>query len=255
MKVSSTENDLKPDSLVGSLFQIDLKQDKKPSPKVDLDEYLKKSGASLVTPSFKTEILPNDDQFNNIFYIGDLSLLNNEKKIVSIVGTRNASEKGKENARRIARLLVKHGFFVMSGLAAGIDTAAHTETLKVKGKTIAVLGTPIHKIYPKENKELASEIEQKGLLVSVSMPNETGRWIFPRRNKLMANLSFSTIVIEASDSSGVVHQAKEVQSLGKKLIILNKLKEDGIKWVDSFVKHGAILVKSEKDILEGLFDT
>lgn len=213
-----------------------------------LEKYIEDYSLDVLSQTKRKELLGDvDDQFKQIFFKGNERLL--DRKIISVVGTRKASPKGLANAEKVTRKLVDMGFVVMSGLALGIDSIAHKTTLKCKGDTIAVLGTPIHKIYPKENLDLAKEIEEKGLLISPSLPSEThGKWIFPRRNRLMAKLSLATIIIEASESSGVLHQAAESQRLGKKLLILNSLKEDGISWVDSFVRNGAILVKGVKDL-------
>lgn len=218
----------------------------------NIDEYLEKYSLNLIEDNYKSSLLGDfNGQYQNIFYKGDLSLL--KKPIVSVVGTRNATAKGIENAIKITKKLVEMNFVIMSGLALGIDTIAHKTALQYKGDTIAVLGTPIHKIYPKENIELAHQIEKNGLIISPSLPTEShGKWIFPRRNRLMATLSIATIIIEASETSGVLHQAAETQRQKKKLLILNSLKEDGITWVESFVNNGAILIKNFKDLYSAL---
>ncbi|MDR2337824.1 MAG: DNA-protecting protein DprA [Deltaproteobacteria bacterium] len=187
-------------------------------------------------------------EYPYLFYKGDVDLLS--KSIVSVVGTRNPSMKGIEKTTRVAATLVSEGYIVMSGLAKGIDTVAHETTLRQNGKTIAVLGTPLTKIYPAKNKKLADNISKTGLLLSPSLPDETfGKHLFPRRNKLMARLSIATIIIEAGETSGVIHQAAECQRQGKIIIFLKSL-VDKVTWANSFIKNGAHVIDTPKDLKE-----
>jgi DNA processing protein len=216
----------------------------------ELSRYLSDTGSSVIQntdPNYQS-VFDTNKEFQFLFFKGDISLL--KLPCVSIVGTRKPTAKGIEQTKRISEILIDLGFVVVSGLAEGIDTAAHKATLAAKGKTIAVMGTPIHKIYPAKNKELAANIFSNGLVISPALPfEEVGRYLFPRRNKLMANLSIATIIIEAGPTSGVVHQAAECLKQNKKLILLKSLAENkSLDWVPKFLKSGAQIVETPSDL-------
>lgn len=217
-------------------------------PESDLSGYLAKSGANLVPRDFLPAL---GDQFQTLFYKGSLDLL--QRPCVSVVGTRNPTAEGVARAKRVASILTDLGFVVISGLAKGIDAVAHKTTLERNGFTAAVLGTPIHRIYPAENRGLAAEIEARGLLLSPALPHEeSGRYLFPRRNRLMALLSQATVIIEAGETSGVVHQAAECLKQGRKLLLLKSLVDNtSLTWPAGFIKSGAHVVESPED-LKGL---
>ncbi|WP_244241542.1 DNA-processing protein DprA [Leptospira perdikensis] len=217
----------------------------------EFDSYLKEHKLSLLDPNligdlFKIE--KNAKSFLTVFAKGDLSLM--KMPLISVVGTRTPTEEGKKMAAAITRILVRKGYCIVSGLATGIDTIAHTTALEMGGKTIAVLGTPIHKIYPKENIELAKEIIVKGLLLSPSLPTELkGRHLFPRRNRLMAAMTIGTVVVEAGETSGVIHQAKEAVIHHRKLFFSSMLANQNFQWVQSFLNSGdAIKLTRTTDI-------
>lgn len=210
----------------------------------EYSDYLIRTGAKVSRYIFDS-VLNNSKSTGGIplFYKGDIELIS--RPAVSIVGTRNPSKKGVDTAKAIAGAIVNLGIVVVSGLAKGIDTVAHQETLNSNGKTIAVLGTPIHKIYPAENKILAEDISEKGLLLSMNMPHEEkGQYLFPRRNRLMALMTNATIVVEAGETSGVIHQAAECMRLKKRLIFSKSLVEQNYDWVEKFIKSGAIVAES-----------
>lgn len=159
------------------------------------------------------------------YYRGNLDLLTN--KSVSIVGARAATKFGLKRAQQLAKGLVEEGFTIVSGLAAGIDTAAMTETISSGGNVIGVIGTPIDQYYPKENRNLQDSISRDFLLISqvpffrYSKENfQLHRQHFPRRNVTMASISAATIIVEASDTSGSLTQARACISQNKKLFIL-----------------------------------
>ena len=216
--------------------------------------YIKETGSTILTAdqiqSLHKSKYKND--YPLLFCKGDISYVSdNALKAVAVVGTRSPSEEGTKRTRKIVRDLVNAGYIVMSGLAKGIDTEVHRTTLEIGGKTIAILGTPIGKIYPAQNKALAENIVRDGLLTSATRPGEHGKYIFPKRNRLMALLSVATIVVEAGETSGVIHQASECVRLGKKLIFLKSLCEKNYEWVHSFLhpKKGSpahILESSEQ---------
>jgi DNA processing protein len=183
-----------------------------------------------------------------LYYAGDLGLTS--RRCVSIVGARNASEDGLARARRLARELVAGGAVVVSGLARGIDTAAHYSAIENGGRTIAVIGTPLSRASPVENGFLQEVIWRDHLLVS---PFPEGRPVlpknFPERNRAMAALSDATVIVEASDTSGSLHQAAECQHLGRWLFILRTVAENpAVTWPKRFlnVKNTAILDRTEQ---------
>jgi DNA processing protein len=125
----------------------------------------------------------------------------------AIIGSREASQEGLKAARDIARTLVGNGVVVVSGLARGIDTSAHKAAIEEGGQTIAVLGTPLDQVYPKENYQLQDVIMRHHLAVSqfpVGHPTQPGNFVI--RNRTMALISDASIIVEAGDSSGSLHQ-------------------------------------------------
>jgi len=194
-----------------------------------------------------------------LFYFkGNLDLL--KTRCMSVVGARKVSKEGLLRAEKLTRALVKEGFTIISGLAKGVDTQAHKTALMEKGNIIGVIGTPIDEFYPKENKELQQEIAKNHLLVSQvpfyrysKEPFSAHRQHFPRRNVTMASLSEGTIIVEASDTSGSLTQARACIQQNKKLFILDScFKNPDIKWPYTYEKKGAIRVKGIKDILQAL---
>jgi DNA processing protein len=189
-----------------------------------------------------------------LYYQGALDLLSS--KSVAVVGARKASKEGLARARRIAKILVENNYTVMSGLAEGIDTAAHKSALEHKGKTIAVIGTSLNTVYPPANVELQKVLSREHLLVSqvpfyqYSLQDYyRNRFFFPERNKTMSALSLATIIVEASETSGTLIQAKAALKQGRKLFILDSCFEKGLKWPSDFLAKGAVRVKEPGDIL------
>lgn len=194
-----------------------------------------------------------------LYYKGNLDLLEAPKRI-SIVGARKASEMGLKRAAKLAKLLTDEGYVIVSGLAEGIDTAAMTKAIENNGKVIGVIGTPITKYYPKKNKPLQDLVAKEHLLIShvpiYRYEHEhfnTKRFYFPQRNVTMAALSQATIIVEASDTSGTLTQARACMEMGRPLFILNSCFENpNIKWPHTYEKRGAIRVRDIEDILKVL---
>lgn len=193
-----------------------------------------------------------------LYYQGDWSLADSPS--VAVVGTRAPSEDGVLNAKRIASSLVRSGYTVVSGLAKGIDRAAHTAAIAAGGKTIAVIGTPLFESYPRENAELQSQIAKEFLLISQvpflryrSQHFKTNRLFFPARNVTMSALTKATIIVEAGETSGTLVQARAALNQGRKLFILEScFRNTGISWPAKYEELGAIRVKSVAEILERL---
>lgn len=153
-----------------------------------------------------------------LFMRGNIGLAS--YRIVSIVGTRNPTDEGKGRAHKLASLLTKYRVVVASGLARGIDACAHRGALDSGGLTVAVIGTPLTKVYPSENAVLQMEIAQKGLLVSQFAPSApVQRWHFPMRNAVMSGLSLATVVVEAGETSGALLQADYALKQGRQVFI------------------------------------
>jgi DNA protecting protein DprA len=172
-----------------------------------------------------------------LFWAGDLNLLS--RPCVSIVGTREATEEGRSRARRLARELIKGGVVIVSGLAKGIDAAAQSSAIESGGRTVAVIGTPLSQASPAENAPLQEQIWREHLLIS---PFPEGRPVFrsnfPQRNRIMAALSDATVIIEASDTSGTLHQAAECQRLGRWLFIAKAVADDpSLTWPKKFLNY------------------
>lgn len=192
------------------------------------------------------------------YYRGNLDLLST--KSLSIVGARKASQAGLSRAARLAKELSEEGYTIVSGLATGVDTAAQTSTIDSRGQTIGVIGTPLDKTYPKENTRLQEKIASEHLLISqvpfYRYANESfmnHKHYFPRRNVTMASISLGTIIVEASDTSGSLTQARACIQQNKKLFILDScFHNKDIKWPAHYETLGAIRVKNTEDILARL---
>jgi DNA processing protein len=155
---------------------------------------------------------------------------------VAVVGTRDASELGLKRARQMARELAKSKVTVLSGLAKGIDTAAHEETLDRGGRTIAVLGTGILRTYPAENRGLAERIAENGALVSQFWPSQPpAQHTFPRRNVVTSGMSQGSVVIEASKTSGAKMQARLALEHGKHAFLVKSLVTDQ-PWAQQYLE-------------------
>ncbi|MBJ7411227.1 MAG: DNA-protecting protein DprA [Phenylobacterium sp.] len=175
---------------------------------------------------------------------------------VAVVGTRKPSDEGRQRTAQLVRRLVADDFTIVSGLAEGVDTAAHEAAIAAGGRTIAVIGTPLGKVYPRDNAELQARIAQDFLLVS-QVPVErydaqnpkVNRFFFPERNKTMSALSEATIIVEAGETSGTLIQAREALKQRRKLFILNSCFErPDLTWPAKFERDGAIRVRDYDDI-------
>jgi len=186
-----------------------------------------------------------------LYHCGDRGLLDRSRTRVSIVGSRRASGRGLRRASQLARDLVRSDIVVVSGLAAGIDTAAHKAALRHRGKTIAVLGTPLDQCSPVSNRDLQNRIGREHLLLSQLAPGEPGgKWAFPARNRLMALISDATVIIEAGETSGTRHQAWEAVRLNTPLLIAQSLLGRGLDWTDKLMEYGARPLTRTQDVLD-----
>lgn len=175
---------------------------------------------------------------------------------VAIVGSRKATELGLARARKLAGRLVQRGVVVVSGLAAGIDTAAHTAAIASGGRTVAVLGTPLDRAYPPQNAGLQREIGEAHLLVSQFSPGSAiQRGNFPLRNRTMALISDATVIVEAAEKSGAISQGWEALRLGRALYITQAVARDGaLSWPGALLEYGARILSDQtlEDFLDML---
>lgn len=190
-----------------------------------------------------------------LYYRGWWDLIDAPKRI-AIVGSRKVSEDGIRRTKRLVKLLVRDGFTIVSGLAKGVDTAAHITAIENGGNTIAVIGTPITEYYPPENKELQDLIAEKYLLISqvpiwryAKQDYRSNRLFFPERNVTMSAVAQATVIVEASDTSGTLAQARAALQQGRKLFILdNCFRDSKLTWPARFQEKGAIRVVDIEDI-------
>ena len=184
-------------------------------------------------------------------------------KTVAVVGTRNPSNDGEKRTRKLVSRLVDDHWTVVSGLAMGIDTIAHETAIERGGETIAVIGTPIGRVYPKSNHTLQKLISQEYLLIS-QVPVErydmqrnpvSNRFFFPERNKTMSALTEATIIVEAGEKSGTLVQAREGLRQGRQVFILNNCFENpNLSWPTRFEKMGAVRVRDYDEIRQQLVE-
>ena len=175
-----------------------------------------------------------------------------DEHMLGIVGSRKATHYGLNIADRMAYQLVQTGFTIVSGLARGIDTAAHQGALKGKGRTIAVLGAAIDQLYPPENAELADAIAQSGAVISeYPLGRQADRMTFPYRNRIISGLSMGILVVEAGFKSGSLHTADSALEQGRSVFAIpGRIDHPSAKGTNSLIKNGAKLVDNVGDILE-----
>ena len=183
---------------------------------------------------------------------GDRSIL--DRVAVAVIGARDATRDAIQIAHDISLDLARAGIVVVSGLARGIDSAAHRGALDGGGKTIAVLGTGIDRVYPPENGALTEEIAAKGLLVTEfplgSLPED---WHFPRRNRIISGLSKAVVVVEAREKSGSLITARLAADQGRDVMAVpGSIVGGRNRGANALLRDGAKLVESAVDILQEL---
>jgi DNA processing protein len=191
-----------------------------------------------------------------VFTAGDVTILRH--RCIAVIGARKASELGRRRARQLGRQLAQAGVVVVSGLAEGIDTEALTGAMEAGGRVVAVIGTPIDQAYPAKNKALQEEIYRDHLLISqFPIGERVFPSNFPARNRTMAALSDASVVIEASDTSGTLHQAAECQRLGRWLVIARSVVDDpGLTWPGKFLDlPKTVILESTPQLLEDVYGT
>lgn len=191
-----------------------------------------------------------------LYYRGQIDQNENQgtKPIVAIVGTRSPSEYGKRWTNKISSLLAENGFTIISGLATGIDTESHRACLEAGGRTLAVFGTGIDVVYPKENKSLAEKILDQGMILSeYPAGTKPDKIHFPQRNRIVAGLSRATLVLEAPLKSGALITARCANDFGRDVYVLpGRLEDERSIGCLSLIDQGAHVIISENDLLQKL---
>lgn len=211
------------------------------------------SVAINLTSSWPRKLADSSKPTPVLYYKGILNLI--EMRSVSIVGARKATAGGLARANKLAKALAEAGVAVVTGLARGIDTAAATAALTAGGTVIGVIGTPIDEYYPLENKNLQDRVASEGLLLSQVpfykysvQPFKTKRIYFPERNELMAAVSDATVIIEASDTSGTLSQARACIRQGRPLFIARSCVENkDVSWPERFVGKDGVFILDDVD--------
>lgn len=184
-----------------------------------------------------------------IWYAGELALV--ERPAIAVIGTRNVTEAGRKRASRFARELAERGVVVVSGLADGVDACALQSAVSNRGHVIAVIGTPLDKAYPAKNAALQELIYRDHLLISqFEIGERTFPSNFPARNRTMAAISDASVIIEASETSGTLHQAAECVRLGRWLGITKSVAEDPqLTWPERFKSYERCVILESTDEL------
>jgi DNA processing protein len=187
-----------------------------------------------------------------LFVQGDPTVLHLPQ--LAVVGSRHASRNGYSTAQQFCAHLAKHGMTITSGMALGVDTAAHQGALSVQGKTIAVAGTGLDRVYPASNHELAHQIANQGALVSEYLPGTKPlRGHFPRRNRIIAGLSLGVLVVEAALKSGSLITARLANELGREVFAIpGSIHNPLARGCHGLIRQGAKLVETADHVVEEL---
>jgi DNA processing protein len=208
------------------------------------------AGMQLVTvlePDYPPNLRAVHDRPPMVFVAGRMTPA--DARAIAVVGARKATHDGTTKAAAIAEHLVDRGFTVISGLAAGIDTAAHTAALARGGRTVAVIGTGLARSYPPQNGALQRRIASECAVVSQFWPDAPpSRRSFPMRNAVMSGITLATVVVEASDTSGARMQARLARAQGRPVFLLASLVEHQ-QWAREYAAQpGTHVVRSPEEI-------
>lgn len=226
------------------------------------DDKIERSIAAIHDAGVRV-IFEDDDEYppslreiydNPVFLTIRGSIVPTDKLAVAIVGSRRCTRYGLEQAERFASVLASHGITIISGLARGIDGAAHRGALQAGGRTIAVLASGLSNIYPPEHKDLAEEVASQGAVVSeapidgVPVPG-----LFPQRNRVISGMSLGVLVVEAAERSGALSTAHHAVEQNRDVFAIpGRLTDNASKGTNKLLRQGAIFVTCPEDILEHL---
>jgi DNA processing protein len=218
-------------------------------------ELCRSENIGLLVPeqrSFPRPLTRIPDPPGVLFQMGEW--LPEDELSLAIVGTRHATTYGLRVAERLSGALARAGYTIVSGMARGIDTAAHRAALNAGGRTVAVLGSGLLQPYPPENKPLMAEIAQQGAVLSESPPRmpPLGH-AFPQRNRIITGLCLGVIVVEASENSGALISARHAMEQNREVFAVpGSIEHENSRGCHRLIRDGATLVQSVEDILEQL---
>jgi len=206
----------------------------------------------ITSPGYPPSLLQLADPPPLLFLLGKAELL--LEPSVAVVGSRRATEGGRETAEALGRILASAGITVVSGMARGIDGAAHRGALGVGGKTVAVLGSGLEVVYPPSHRNLFREIARTGLLVSEFLPGEKALpHHFPKRNRVIAGLARAIVVVEAGERSGALITVDHGLDLGREILAVpGSLRNPQARGTNALIRDGARLLSSPEAVLEEL---
>lgn len=218
-------------------------------------QWLEDSANHLITLAdndYPQALLEISDPPPLIYAKGQLHWLNTRG--IAVVGSRNASTQGEKNAEDFSQALSQHGYIIISGMALGIDGAAHRGALKASGATIAVVGTGLDIVYPSRHRDLAHKIVEHGVIISefpLGTPSLAQN--FPRRNRLISGLSLGCLVVEANIQSGSLITARLAAEQGREVFAIpGSIHSPLSKGCHQLIKQGAKLVDNIQDIVDEL---
>lgn len=208
---------------------------------------------TLADSNYPPALLEIADPPSLLYVRGDPSLLLQQNSL-AVVGSRNATPQGIQNAESFAKSLAAQGICIISGLALGIDAAAHRGALAGQGKTIAIIGTGADRLYPARNKELALKIIESGAIVSeFPLGTQALAHNFPRRNRIISGLARGVLVVEAATESGSLITARLAGEQGREVFAIpGSIHSPVARGCHQLIKQGAKLVETAQDILEEL---
>ncbi len=225
---------------------------------IDVDEELDLAdelGVRIITldcPDYPPLLKQIHDPPAVLYVKGDLT--REDELAVAVVGSRSCSHYGHEQASRLSHLLAAAGFTIVSGLARGIDSAAHRGAIAADGRTIAVQGRGLAGVFPPENTDLAQRIAENGDVISeLPLRYEPLSGTFPARNRIISGLSLATIVVEARKRSGALITAHSAMEQNREVMAVpGRVDAPGSAGPHKLIKDGAVLVENIQDILEAL---
>lgn len=214
-----------------------------------------RAGARILTPvdhEYPAHLREIHDPPLALYVQGDLQ--DKDRHSVAVVGTRRATRYGGDCAERLSYELAQSGFTVISGLARGIDTAAHRGALKAGGRTIAVIGSGLSCVYPEENRKLAKEIAKQGAVLSeFAMDRKPDKTTFPIRNRIVSGMSMGTIVVEAGVKSGAMITAAQAMEQGRSVFAVpGRIDSHGARGPHHLIRDGARLIEDVDDVIDEL---
>lgn len=217
-----------------------------------LDTGTQRDWVALGDARYPQALLQTADPPLLLYTQGDAELLNSP--CLAIVGSRNPTPQGAENARAFAEHLGHAGLTIVSGLALGIDGAAHSGALAAGARTIAVVGTGLDRVYPRAHRELAHRIAERGLIISeFNLGTEPLAANFPQRNRIIAGMSLGTLVVEAALESGSLITARHAVESGREVFAIpGSIHSPQSRGCHALIKQGAKLVDEARDVLEEL---